>query len=147
MIGKITFAIETLKICLGKEKSAEALIAVENIVLVTEEDLSAAEIGLWDLKELTTWLSYSIVRILCSAIDLTISRVFDGENGLLSFLKKSLRSNKLFKDANVKTLQFFQKLIKDHPAKAKHYAESIIEVWMCTAGDTAIKKGSFFRQW
>lgn len=54
--------------------------------------------------------------------------MFDGENGLLSFLKKSLRSNKLFKDANVKTLQFFQKLIKDHPAKAKHYAESIIEV-------------------
>lgn len=46
MIGKITFAIDTLKICLGKEKPAEALKAVENIVLVSEEDLSAAEIGL-----------------------------------------------------------------------------------------------------
>lgn len=61
MIGKITFAIETLKICLGKEKSAEALIAVENIVLVTEEDLSAAEIGLWDLKELISVHSYLII--------------------------------------------------------------------------------------
>lgn len=50
MIGKITFAIETLKICLGKEKPADAVQAVGNIILLIEEDLSGVQIGLLNLK-------------------------------------------------------------------------------------------------
>lgn len=75
---------------------------------------------------------------LCFSIDLTISRVFDADNGLLAFLKKSLPKNKLFKDANSKSLQFFQKLIQDHPTKSKPYAAAIIQVGMRWEGEAVI---------
>lgn len=59
---------------------------------------------------------------------MSISRAFDAETGLLSFLEKSFKFSKLFKESNVKILELFLKVIQKEKKSINQYAEAIVDV-------------------
>lgn len=60
--------------------------------------------------------------------DLGISKVFDADQGLLTFLVRSMKYSKLHKDANVKVLELFEKIINDQTTKVGPYVPAVVDV-------------------
>lgn len=61
-------------------------------------------------------------------LDLGVSRVFDSNQGLLTFLTRSMKCNKLYKEANVKVLELFEKIISEQTKIIAQYVPAVIEV-------------------
>lgn len=61
-------------------------------------------------------------------LDLGISKVFDANQGLLTFLVRSIKCNKLHKDANCKVLELFEKIINEQPTKVGKYVPAVVDV-------------------
>lgn len=60
--------------------------------------------------------------------DLGVSKVFDISQGLLTFLVRSMKCNKVHKDANVKILELFEKIISEQSTKVGTYVPVVIDV-------------------
>lgn len=63
-----------------------------------------------------------------SIADLSIDIIFNEQNGTISFLRKTIQQNKLFKDSNIETFVLYRKIIRDHKEKIKTFSENILEV-------------------
>ena len=57
-----------------------------------------------------------------------VNKAFNENDGLIAFLKKTLKFKKLFKASNIKTFQLLQKIIENENKAVEQYAKSVLQV-------------------
>lgn len=117
MANKLELAIETLKISLGRQNPFETLRLVDIIVQIFDNN----DIG----------GSGFYTQMTGPEIELNISKLFDDQQGMLTFLSRSIKADKMYKDANCKVLELFERILcGSHRQKTVEFAPSIAEVML-----------------
>lgn len=116
MASTLTLAIESLKISLGRQNPFETLRIVDNIVQTFENDDTS---------------SSGVSNHTAPEIDLSISKLFDAQQGMLTFLTRSIKCDKIHREANCKVLALFERILSGaHRQKCAEYAAAIVDVML-----------------
>lgn len=127
MANQIVLTLEKLKISIGAQDPRSASIAIDAIIQNFDDIVSESETGMLCPEQIVKYFKLLMLVFLISS-DFRIDKVFSENGGLIGFQKLAIKSNKLFKDENVKIFKLYGKIIELHEKKMPPYAESIMNV-------------------